>query len=297
VLVIGAFAYSKWGGSNPIVKPTIVPKYPLSTDHIGEETVNDRSEVPWYRTVAIKKAGVEVPFAFVIPTDAAVAPFYISQTKITNGVVKRAYEDADFKDRLGKWKKFVGPKLEKQCFPQVWEKGGSGEKSDALGVDNNDWPALRMTAAEAAVLAEWLGGKLPTPKQWIAAAGIDAGKYAPFELPPEKVARNRSNGPAPVKSFPEDLSIHGVFDVAGNGREWTRSFVDGDLSIHDPNALQTVLNALNGASANMYLRGFDYGSGISAKEVLENVKSNTKYGHQAWTDPEFDTGFRVVLEP
>jgi formylglycine-generating enzyme required for sulfatase activity len=296
IIVLGAFAYSQWYGTNRSLVATVVPKFPTGTEPVGKDSVNDRSKVPWYRTVRVVKAGAEVAFAYVAPTATEVAPFYISQTKITNGVMKAAFNDPEFKDRLKAWKELVGPNLEKACFPNVWEKGGADGEGKDIGSNNDQLPAFRMTAAEAAVVAEWLGGKLPTPNQWKAAAGIDGGHLGPFQLPPEKVARNQSGGPANVKAFPEDLSVHGVFDVAGNGREWTRIFVDGEKSLHDRESVRNVI-AKQGAEASITLRGFEYLGEIPPPTVLKRVTTNQGYGTFAWADPQPDIGFRVVIDP
>jgi len=116
-------------------------------------------------------------------------------------------------------------------------------------------------------------------------------------LPLDKVARNRKNGPAIVGTFLEDLSIHGVFDVAGNGKEWTRGFFDGDVSIHDPAVIKSLASKQTPADATISLRGFEYSGEMSSEEVLKKVRSNSGYGTQSWTEPHFDIGFRVVIEP
>lgn len=298
VVVMGALAYSKWYGTDRVIPITTYPKLPAGTKNVGNEMVNDRSDVPWYRTIKLTKGGAEVHFAFVVPAASAVAPFYISQTKITNGVVKRAYADAEFQERIAKWKEKIGPKLAEKCFRKDWEKGGVDGTGNDVGSMNDLAPAMRVTAAEAAVVAEWLGGKLPTAQQWEAAAGIDEGTFAPFELTAEKVARNRLNGPANVGSYPEDLSKHGVFDVAGNGREWTMTFFDNGASIHDPNRLKQIASSLTAENASMLLRGFSYIGDIPPAHVLKQVKNTSGFGTMSWTEEQIqDVGFRVVIEP
>ena len=298
IIVLGAFAYTKWYGTDRSLIAAVVPKFPPGTEPVGKEKAPDRSEVPWYRTIKVVKGGAEVHFVFVVPAANAMAPFYISQTKITNGVVKRAYKDPDFQERLKKWQERVPPKLAAKCFRKDWEKGGMDGEGKDVGVANDRLPAMRITAAEAAVIAEWLGGKLPDPKQWEAAAGIDERQFSPFELPAEKVARNRTNGPAEAGSFPEDLSRHGVFDVAGNGQEWTRTFFDNGASIHDATRLESITSSVTAESASMLMRGFSYFGDMSKNEVLKRVKNTSGFGTMSWTDDQIqDVGFRVVIEP
>ena len=112
------------------------------------------------------------------------------------------------------------------------------------------------------------------------------------------MARNRTNGPAEVKSFPEDLSKHGVFDVAGNGQEWTRTFFDNGASIHDANRLEGITSSVTAENASMLLRGFSYAAVMSQAEVLKKVKNTVGFGTMSWTDDQiYDVGFRVVIEP
>src|SRR5262249_45994119 len=114
--------------------------------------------------------------------------------------------------------------------------------------------------------------------QWEAAAGIDAGFGPPFDLPKGRVARwLREEGPAAVGKFAADLSHSGVSDVAGNGKEWTRRFLDGNASIHDENGLKVILAENDPALAPIWLRGFSYFDEFPTSQIQRIVKKREEF--------------------
>lgn len=92
-----------------------------------------------------------------------------------------------------------------------------------------DHPALGVTWADARTYAEWIGGALPTEVQWEKAArgslGLNApwGNSRPLWREPRTIEQIDSVG-----SHTDDRSVFGVFDLAGNAREWTGDFFRED---------------------------------------------------------------------
>jgi ergothioneine biosynthesis protein EgtB len=89
------------------------------------------------------------------------------------------------------------------------------------------WPVY-VSHAEATAYARWAGKKLPTEEQWHRAAyGTPEGRERPFpwgDAQPEPSFGNfhhqRWDATA-VNDHPDGASAFGVFDLLGNGWEWT----------------------------------------------------------------------------
>lgn len=89
-------------------------------------------------------------------------------------------------------------------------------------------PVFRVSVDDAASYAESIGGYLPTTLQWDKAAGRfeEPRLPGPFLTPWQSghIAVARSEwGPLPSGDGRSDRSPFGCWDMAGNGREWTRN--------------------------------------------------------------------------
>ena len=91
----------------------------------------------------------------------------------------------------------------------------------------SSWPVY-VTHAEASAFARWVGKKLPSEAQWHRAAyGAPNGRER--EYPWGDAAPTAQHGnfhferwdPTPVDAHPAGASAFGVFDLLGNGWEWT----------------------------------------------------------------------------
>jgi formylglycine-generating enzyme required for sulfatase activity len=90
-----------------------------------------------------------------------------------------------------------------------------------------------VSHAEARAYARWVGKSLPSEAQWHRAAyGRPDGSERPFPWgadPPDTSRGNfdfQSWDPTPVNAFPRGQSAFGVFDLLGNGWEWTSSLFE-----------------------------------------------------------------------
>jgi formylglycine-generating enzyme required for sulfatase activity len=126
-------------------------------------------------------------------------------------------------------------------------------------------PVVGITYREADTYALWAGKRLPTEAQWeMAARSFESRRY-PWGNDPPKWSRPRAPRQiSEVKSFPEDESIYGAFDMAGNALEWTRDWYDPryfeklvDKVAEDPagpiKAYRSIVRVVKGGSKSWLL--------------------------------------------
>jgi formylglycine-generating enzyme required for sulfatase activity len=169
------------------------------------------------------------------------------------------------------------------------EKGRSiiGEPQNAASPP--DFPVLGVTLTQAQFYARWAGQEIPTEAEWERAARGEAAFDHPW-----------GNGRAiwkhargfdqidPVKSFRTDVSPFGIYDLAGNAREWC-------VDHYSPTAFADALKASNGQLRNWK------GPRTGQPENAHVVKGNGPRW-EAWYRAGMnglgrhpDVGFRCVL--
>jgi formylglycine-generating enzyme required for sulfatase activity len=104
------------------------------------------------------------------------------------------------------------------------------------------WPVAGIIWLEARAYCRFLGKELPTSEEWTKAmrGGLTLPDGTPNPMPrrnlpwgnpvtpvPAKLGDGdpAARAPAPVGSFPRDVSPYGVLDLAGNVQEWTDSIL------------------------------------------------------------------------
>ncbi len=102
-------------------------------------------------------------------------------------------------------------------------------------------PVADITWSEARAFCRYVGKELPTDAQWVRTQrggllrpdGTEnpaPRRNLPWGEPVDATRANLSGRPAPVGTWPGDVSPDGVLDLAGNVQEWTASIPDADPS-------------------------------------------------------------------
>jgi hypothetical protein len=197
-----------------------------------------------YDHVARVTHGKRIPFR-LIPHEAESDPmtFYMMENKVSNELFALAMNDPEFR-KLQTDEERAHP----GTIKGQWTQGGLGSEQE----DKDQLPVLRVTVTEAYLFARWLGGYLPSVKQWDKAGGGLNGDPRPCLPPPwerDDIAINRGRkGPMPVGTAAKDISRFKCRDLAGNGREWTITLRDAGLTVPAAKPENKLLVVLRGSS-------------------------------------------------
>lgn len=239
----------------------------------------DRAGKSWYDRITLVKEGVEIPF-LLIPRQQERDPptFYIMETKV--------WVDA--------FRPFASA-IPKPTTSDEWEKGGEVSMASTMN-RNGRHPVLRVAVEDAYRYSRWLGGQLPTRKQWDKASGFNEPTHGrgPFRDPPDVQvmdwiavnSRRTEPGPMPVGSAPGDISLLGCKDMAGNGFEWTR-----DLSLDGVEFEVPLLKPARPTIDLVWMRGQSY---LAPEPYLFADRDLESLDYLKCLPT---IGFRVVLEP
>ncbi len=153
----------------------------------------------------------------------------------------------------------------------------------------DDHPALGITWRDAQRYAEWAGKALPSEAEWeLAARGLDSYPYVWGTTRAVWPSPRTLGQIDPVGYFPTDCSVFGIYDMAGNAREWCQDFYHesayADAHANDGSPLTNWLGP-NRAS-------------VSGHRVVRGSNE----GWEAWrrgshhmSEASGDIGFRCVL--
>src|SRR5262249_19120132 len=150
--------------------------------------------------------------------------FYIMENKVWNDLYAVFVADPEYSKLLN----FYTTNPDRKALvkdPKAWQKGaqvvGGPQAGEFLGVSGAQGrvPVFHLSVTEAHCFAEWLGGLLPTVKQWETATGyhdrsVKERSKGPFDNP-EQVAVG-TDRPWRVDDSRSEASVYGCRQMAGN---------------------------------------------------------------------------------
>jgi hypothetical protein len=221
------------------------------------------------------------PIEFVLiprTSERGLPPFYITRDKITNKQFGAAMDDPATQELLAKMKQRAPWAILGQ-----WRTGKAAKPLPDRPVES--LPVTKVTALEAHVFAERLGGQLPSGEQWDKAGGWydDKRPEGPYR---RKFAVPDNRGPVPAGWDKDDESAFGCRGMAATGREFTRDVSELNRGLRFP---QDVLGK---QQYGLLLRGRSFDDPEPFRFEMREVAESLDY----W-ETRRDIGFRVVVEP
>src|SRR5579883_418439 len=151
-------------------------------DGVGVKKIDDKF---YHRKLTRTIGDRELTAHLIYPTSGNDHdPYYMLEDKITNKVFNSVW------DRISGEEQVKDIASKKAFAPGKWRKDEAGNPLDLNGADA-DRPVLGVTVPEAMLVAQWLGGALPSLKQWQKATGVleDDAVYGPagkeLDIPPQ----------------------------------------------------------------------------------------------------------------
>jgi serine/threonine protein kinase len=273
----GEVAVSASGGGHTMsaLLPVTLLVLPRGYEPVDLSVQQDMTFKPYYSSIARAwPDGTRAEFVLIpntSPTDAD--SFYMLADKVS---VKL------FQEFLGE----SGGEV-----PRTWN-------SDAAP----DLPALGIPLDQAYHCARWVGGDLPTTRQWDKAAGLydRHRRQGPFRgtwnpaAPLHIGVLRAEKGPARPGETGDDVSVFGCRNMAGNGLEWTGTLANvlpAGRRYGDKEARQDA----RVLPYSVFRRGRSYKG--RAPLLFEELLGNPAAWQAGAGEVSDDVGFRIVLEP
>jgi hypothetical protein len=278
---------------SPLPPPPAAWKPPGWEPAAGAEAVEDLEGKRYFDRVE-RPAGGTALVAVLIPQRKPTDPatFYMLRDKVTNRVFAAVWGTdggpAARRFRAKEWATNGNAPV-----PGAWKDGAIDPaigKGIGTGGDMLDTPVVNVTAVEAALVAEDLGGRLPSHRQWVRATGANDDPPAkspagdlPFNLAKLALGKTR---PQRIDLPTADEGLFHVRELISNGLEWTRDWTGGQE--FDPFAAPKEV-------ARLIVVGESWDS--THETTYEEIRNGRRRQSYDWHDTKKGIAFRVVLEP
>ncbi len=173
------------------------------------------------------------------------------------------------------------------------EERGRNSVSEAKNFKSPpNFPALGVTLIQADFYAKWAGKEIPTEAEWEHAARGQAGFAHPWGNGRAIWSHARTPDEIDaVRSFRTDVSPYGIYDLAGNAREWCSDR-------YSPTAFADALKSAKGGE----LRNWKGPRIADSENENSHVVKGNGPNWDAWyragldgTHPQAKVGFRCIL--
>jgi hypothetical protein len=158
----------------------------------------------------------------------------------------------------------------------------------------DDTPVVNVSGLDAQAFAQKeFEGDLPSADEWDHAAGLfdQQGQPTPTLPPGRAWIFEQAPGPVHRTGAKVDVNRYGLLDMAGNGREWTRTVIARDGQTRDLSAAPLSPTDKLILRGRMFTLDGPLTYAILAKERAAQPQAATP------TEGSPYTGFRVVLKP
>jgi hypothetical protein len=301
LLLLPPAAYVAWqwfAGPSPSPPLATLPRGCSRAEDAA--VVTDRNKLKYYsRIYSHLPDGTRIPFVLVHAVGETDPPtFYIMQDKVSNDLYRKYDRATTCKDTPALLGCLAAPaNAPLQGASLVMAR--FAERSDP------NLPVFRVTAVEAHRFARWLGGLLPSVREWDKAAGRyeTPRRQGPFRGVWEEIKANKADldrvavgrkalGPVPLDRDTLDVSPFGCRHMSGNGKEWTDTLADPqDRSVSE------FANKEFPPGSLVMLRGRSYRASRPLLFSKLDEPNSAEVGARDPQDPDPEIGFRVVLHP
>jgi serine/threonine protein kinase len=140
----------------PVPSTAVVDWLPSGSVPAEGAKIVSLGDKKYYDRIVKIKNGLSIPLG-IVPADEDLATFYIMEKKVSNAQFKATARDPEFISKSNELRK-----KHPWMIKEEWKQRAAATEEASWGAR----PVQRVTLTEALIFADWLGGNLPTARQW-----------------------------------------------------------------------------------------------------------------------------------